>query len=78
MSERFGMADGRCFTNYKASRIMNDELMARNNIPVAGNYQFRQELLRGSVQEPQPAECLSSSLLPRVGDSRLDYLPTNK
>ena len=32
MSQRYGMADGRCITEFSSSRILNDQLMAENQI----------------------------------------------
>lgn len=44
MSQRLGMADGRCFTISTASRLLNDYVMQSNNIPYADNYSYRQLL----------------------------------
>ena len=44
MSQRLGMADGRCFTIYSASRIVNDTIMQEAGIPLPFNYQYRQYL----------------------------------
>ena len=41
MSERYGMADGRCITNFDSSRILNDTLMAQKNIQFQDNYKYR-------------------------------------
>lgn len=41
MSERIGMADGRCITSYDSSRIMNDVIMQDNQIRFQDNYKFR-------------------------------------
>ena len=44
MSQRLGMADGRCFTINTASRLINDYIMTQNNIPYQDNYRYRQLL----------------------------------
>jgi hypothetical protein len=41
MSERIGMADGRCITSYDSNRIMNDVLMAKEGIAFQDNYKWR-------------------------------------
>jgi hypothetical protein len=44
MSQRFGAADGRCFTMYTASGLLNDYLMKTNGISYENNYAYRQFL----------------------------------
>ena len=44
MSQRLGMADGRCFTIHTAMNIVNDNVMKSNNIPLEDNYAYRQLL----------------------------------
>lgn len=44
MSERLGMADGRCFTISSASTLFNDYVMQQNNIRPQDNYSYRQLL----------------------------------
>lgn len=75
MSERFGMADGRCFTNYESSRILNDKIMNNNNIPLADGYAYRQFIQKNS-ELPTPPPCLNT--LPRVRDSRLPFNPSRQ
>ena len=41
MSQRYGMADGRCITEFTSSRIMNDQFMAENKIAFQDNYKYR-------------------------------------
>jgi len=41
MSERIGMADGRCITSFDSNRIMNDVLMAKEGIAFQDNYKYR-------------------------------------
>jgi hypothetical protein len=41
MSERIGMADGRCITSFDSNRIMNDALMAKEGIAFQDNYKWR-------------------------------------
>lgn len=44
MSQRLGMADGRCFTINSASRLVNDYVMTQYGIPYENNYAYRQLL----------------------------------
>lgn len=41
MSQRLGMADGRCFTLHTSSRLLNDYVMSQNGISYADNYSYR-------------------------------------
>lgn len=41
MSQRIGMADGRCITSYDSGRIMNDLIMQNNSIEFQNNYKYR-------------------------------------
>ena len=38
MSQRLGMADGRCFTINSAAQLTNAYIMNQNGIPKADNY----------------------------------------
>jgi hypothetical protein len=59
MSQRLGMADGRCFTIGTSSRLLNDYVMSSNGIQYQDNYRYRQLLqkqgpaLMDSVQAHQ-------------------------
>lgn len=44
MSQRFGAADGRCFTVYTASGLLNDHIMKTNGISYEDNYSYRKLL----------------------------------
>jgi hypothetical protein len=44
MSQRLGMADGRCFTINTASRLLNNYIMTNNGIDYVDNYKYRQLL----------------------------------
>jgi hypothetical protein len=44
MSQRLGMADGRCFTFSGSSRLVNNYVMQQNGIPMEDNYSYRQLL----------------------------------
>lgn len=46
MSQRIGMADGRCFTIYPSSRLLNDYVMQENQIAYQDNYTYRQLLMQ--------------------------------
>ena len=41
MSQRIGMADGRCITSFDSNRIMNDAIMAKEGITFQDNYKYR-------------------------------------
>lgn len=41
MSERYGMADGRCITEFTSNRLYNDEIMMKNKIAFQDNYSYR-------------------------------------
>jgi hypothetical protein len=44
MSQRYGMADGRCLTEFSSSRILNDQIMAETQIAFQDNYKYRSML----------------------------------
>lgn len=44
MSQRMGMADGRCFTINSASKLVNNYLMNANGISYVDNYSYRRLL----------------------------------
>ena len=44
MSQRLGMADGRCFTTSGSSRLVNNYVMQQNSIAMEDNYSYRQLL----------------------------------
>ena len=50
MSQRLGMADGRCFTINTASRLFNDYVMTSHNIPHVDNYSYRRMLQQKGPQ----------------------------
>jgi hypothetical protein len=41
MSQRFGMADGRCHTIHGASSLVNNMIMNQNGIMYEDNYSYR-------------------------------------
>ncbi len=59
MSQRLGMADGRCFTINSSSQLFNNYVMNTNGISFEDNYSYRQLLqkqgpgLLSKVQEEQ-------------------------
>lgn len=53
MSERIGMADGRCLTSYESNRILNDLLMAQKSIVPEDNYSFRRFLQQSEPESLQ-------------------------
>ena len=44
MSQRFGMADGRCFTVNTSSGLLNNYVMQQNGIALTDNYSYRKLL----------------------------------
>lgn len=44
MSQRLGMADGRCLTVYTSPKLLNDYIMKQNNIQYQDNYAYRRLL----------------------------------
>ncbi len=46
MSQRMGMADGRCFTINTSSRLLNDYIMQTNQVAYQDNYTYRQLIQR--------------------------------
>lgn len=44
MSQRLGMADGRCFTVSAANSLVNDYIMTQNGIKYEDNYSYRKFL----------------------------------
>jgi len=46
MSQRLGMADGRCFTINTSSQLLNNKIMESNKVPLVDNYAYRQLLQR--------------------------------
>jgi len=59
MSQRLGMADGRCFTINSSAQLLNNYVMKQNNITFEDNYSYRQLLqkqgpeLLTKIQEKQ-------------------------
>jgi hypothetical protein len=41
MSQRLGMADGRCFTIGTSAQLFNDHMMKSNGIQLQDNYSYR-------------------------------------
>ncbi len=64
MSQRFGMADGRCFTIGTSSRLLNDYMMSTNNIQYQDNYSYRQLL---QSQGPALIDSFQNAQQPSTG-----------
>lgn len=69
MSQRLGMADGRCFTINNSSMLYNDYLMTQNGIKFEDNYSFRKllqekgpEMVKGPEDHTQPCGTCHSTL----------------
>jgi len=62
MSQRLGMADGRCFTINTSAQLLNNYVMKQNGISFEDNYSYRQLLqkqgpeLLSKVHEEQGKE----------------------
>ena len=56
MSERLGMADGRCFTIHTSAQLFNDYIMDQNGVPVQDNYSFRKMLQQKGPEILKPLE----------------------
>lgn len=50
MSQRLGMADGRCFTMHSSSQLMNNYIMKQNGIALEDNYSYRQLLQKSGPE----------------------------
>lgn len=63
MSQRFGMADARCFTTNLASSILNDSIANQANVKVADGHAYRSFLIANadkliqSMSMPSP-DCI--------------------
>jgi hypothetical protein len=56
MSQRLGMADGRCFTVNNSSKLYNDYIMAKNGIKFEDNYSYRKFLQQNGPQVVKVSE----------------------
>ncbi len=63
MSQRLGMADGRCFTVHTADGLLNDYVMNSHGIDYQDNYTYRRLL-----QQKGPALMDEIESLQRVGE----------
>jgi hypothetical protein len=50
MSQRLGMADGRCFTINSSAQLTNNFLMKQNGIVFEDNYSYRQLLQKSGPE----------------------------
>lgn len=62
MSQRLGMADGRCFTINSASRLVNDYVMTQYGIPYENNYMYRQLLQKKGPEIVERMQALQQSV----------------
>ena len=69
MSQRLGMADGRCFTINNSSMLYNDYLMTQNGIKFEDNYSFRKllqekgpDMVKGPEDHTKPCGVCHSTL----------------
>ena len=58
MSQRLGMADGRCFTIGTSAQLLNDYVMRTHGIAYQDNYSYRQLLQKQGPKIVQQVENL--------------------
>lgn len=75
MSQRLGMADGRCFTVNTSAQLLNNYVMKKNGITFEDNYSYRQLLqkqgpeLMSQIQDEQGTKKCNSCDIPLVNAS---------
>ena len=75
MSQRLGMADGRCFTINTSAQLLNNYVMKKNGITFEDNYSYRQLLqkqgpeLMSQIQDEQGTKKCNSCDNPLVNAS---------
>jgi hypothetical protein len=75
MSQRIGMADGRCITSYDSGRIMNDVIMAQNGVEFQNNYKYRMLL---QSQGPDALKLPLQNAACRTGGCNVQPLKENE
>ena len=61
MSQRLGMADGRCFTISTSSQLLNDYVMNSNGVALADNYSYRKLLQQRGPDIVNDIQAMQSS-----------------
>ena len=61
MSQRLGMADGRCFTISTSSQLLNDYVMNSNGVSLADNYSYRKLLQQKGPQLVNDIQAMQKS-----------------
>jgi len=61
MSQRLGMADGRCFSLHTSSLLLNDHIMKTNGIEYQNNYAYRHLLQQMGPRVISNIEAIQSS-----------------
>tara|TARA_R110002153_G_scaffold73871_9_gene192576 strand:- start:946 stop:1194 length:249 start_codon:yes stop_codon:yes gene_type:complete len=61
MSQRLGMADGRCFTISTSSQLLNDYVMNSNGVALADNYSYRKLLQQKGPQLVDEIQAMQQS-----------------
>ena len=56
MSQRLGMADGRCFTINSSNQLLNNYLMNKNGITYEDNYSYRKLLQSKGPEVLKPVQ----------------------
>ena len=75
MSQRLGMADGRCFTINTSSRLLNNYIMTNNGVDYVDNDKYRQ-LLQSKGPELIDMVVFHSDCLQRWKDQGKNTCPT--
>ena len=61
MSQRLGMADGRCFTIHTSSKLLDNYNMNVNNIPYENNYMYRNFLQAQGLDSIRKIQALAEA-----------------
>ena len=61
MSQRLGMADGRCFSMNSSNQLYNNYLMKTNGISYEDNYSFRKLLQSKGPEILKPTQALQGT-----------------
>ena len=74
MSQRLGMADGRCFTINSSNQLYNNYVMKENGISFEDNYSFRKLLQKKGPEILRPSQDLQKDAC-GSGDKALLKMP---
>ena len=71
MSQRLGMADGRCFTMNSSSQLYDNYVMEKNGIAKADNYAYRRLLQEKGTKILKPTQEIQGVSKSNVCDNAL-------